>query len=221
MANYRIPDRLKKGFKGLQKISVDEVEKIASVVREIPTGSGPKKFSEILRGKFQTENIESIAEVVHSFGSLLAEEIPIDQIISDLVKSLIDSKGEFDLKDSDYFEKKLQILFKASENILIGTKALFLQGENSFIFKDARIVTDVRHIFNSKKTLIEGDAKFALIVHQLRITTLHNNGKRDFFMSLDSQDLLEIKRLVDRALEKQKLIENNYKGTVHFIDITE
>jgi len=82
---------------------------------------------------------------------------------------------------------------------------VFFQRVNPFC--RARILTDLRPVFTRDASSIIG----AMEIHTLAIThheivSHYELGDREIFLSLDRDDLLELKRLCERALEKGKQV---------------
>jgi hypothetical protein len=222
MPTYRIPDRLKKGFKIIHGMTLDEVTRISEFMPHIPIGSGPKKIAKELESKFhEIEDLKEVAEVISSFGSLLVEEISISEISIDMAKSFSKENKDINTEDSKNLEKKLQIILKASENIKIGVKAVYLQAENDNIFKEARIITDIRHVFKDKENFKEENLRIGLILHQLRISIQHNDDSQNIFISLDSNDLIALRRQIERAIDKEKEMKSYFGDKISFIQLTD
>jgi hypothetical protein len=73
------------------------------------------------------------------------------------------------------------------------------------IFAGARIVTDLRPIFHLD---VSEKPDAAVIVHMLRITQRDNFGRKsDEYFALDSNDLLLLKDLIERATKKEKTLK--------------
>lgn len=87
---------------------------------------------------------------------------------------------------------------------------------NANTFCRARTISEVRPVFT------EGDAlkpEAAIIVHQLNIV-FHSGPKLDeneFFVTLDSEDLIALKNVVDRALRKDKEIVGVLREGIHLL----
>jgi hypothetical protein len=87
--------------------------------------------------------------------------------------------------------------------IEVTSKALAVQVENSKIFCDARVVSELRPVFSDSDS--DGiKAEAAVIVHQLKLV-FHTGGDYDrdaVFISCDRGDLVALKKVLDRAIAK-------------------
>ena len=217
-----IPKNLIPGFKALVNLSMSEVEAVAGFSSEIPSGTGPNDFHNKLKNQFDIENISLISNTIFSLGGLLLKKYNngIEDIINELITSL-NEKIEKPLteKEIENLKQKLTILLTNSENLKSTFKALNLLSENDIVYRDSRIITDIRLVFNDD--LIESNDRKALIIHRLRIEAYKNETLNNFYFSLDSKDLSKLKDLIDRALNKEKEIKNSYSENIYFINPTE
>jgi hypothetical protein len=79
-----------------------------------------------------------------------------------------------------------------------------LQTQNPRNYQSARIVTDLRPVFEDNVTI---EPKGAVIVETLQIQTWTREGvSEQIFVSMDEHDLRQLKRTVERALEKTETL---------------
>lgn len=83
--------------------------------------------------------------------------------------------------------------------MITSAKASDLLTEYDRIFGDARIVTDIRPVFMEDPQKM---ANGAVIVSTLKVQYQDSRGISDFYVALDTQDLVALKKVVDRALSK-------------------
>ena len=84
-------------------------------------------------------------------------------------------------------------------SMVTSAKASDLLTEYDRIFGDARIVTDIRPVFMEDPHEM---AKGAVIVSTLKVQYQDAKGLSNFYVALDTQDLVGLKKVVDRALLK-------------------
>lgn len=106
-------------------------------------------------------------------------------------------------KDSewDVFSRRLETLLGFENSIGITSKALEVMWRNQRVFCDdgARMVSDVRPIFKDDATK---SPVAAVVVHTLKIS-YHEEGEiREFYVALDTKDLLALRKLLQREEEK-------------------
>lgn len=94
-------------------------------------------------------------------------------------------------------------------------RALGLKEEAGWLFEDARVVSDIRLVFNDH---LDDEHRLGLLVHQLRLTVQQGKKTKDVYISCSKSDLQLIKDQIDRALKKDQVIRKDYADRIQFID---
>jgi hypothetical protein len=220
MDGYEIPDIFLPGFEALLKLDAEDFKKVVNFLSAMPIGMGSKTFHATLSEKLKNRDISDLSPTLYSLGGLLILDVKdLNQLIEDLSISF---KEQSDLKLTssmlNKFKLRLKILFANSENLKLTLKTYSLCYENDRIYKDSRIVTDIRLVFNDD---LKNSDRNAVVIHQLKIETLQNDERNYVFFALDADDLLKFREQIDRAIEKEKLIKDSYGKSVNFIDLKE
>jgi hypothetical protein len=87
--------------------------------------------------------------------------------------------------------------------VRVVAKTLDLSYEYANVLQTARIITDVRPVFTPEATAIDG----AIISHKLFIRFYNVEGQKTFTMTLDEDDVKNLRNQCDRALQKASTIE--------------
>jgi len=168
---------------------------------------------------------ELVSGVVQVLGSLYltkdSQDTPLKNFVDEGVQDALKASNAFD-KDrmEEQWAKLRQFLLSGlSLEDTLGTaaKAGYVHTQHERIFFNARIMTDVRHIFHQD---VAEKPQAALLVHMLRITERDNQGhKWDKYFALDSNDLRKMRALIDRALKKEETLKQlTEKSGVALID---
>jgi hypothetical protein len=83
----------------------------------------------------------------------------------------------------------------------ITAKAMDVAGEHDRLFHTARMLTDVRPVFGDDPLELPVGA---VVTHVLRIDAFRNGQLEDYFVVLDNSELMALKAVVDRAIDKNK-----------------
>lgn len=217
MSKYIIPEKFKEGFEDLITFKEELFDKLVRFFSEVKIGTGPVEFSKELKEHFPNQANLNLSQVLYSFGSLLNNKAEISNI--ELAKELTEAFNELSSEkiNNDLLNARLCSLFQASNNLKITVKALELLKENDNVYTDSRILSDVRMIFNEDLT---EDNNCALIMHNLRLNYLSNNEEKEFYISLDLNDLKKLQKTINRAIEKDETIKN-INNNLQFIYINE
>jgi hypothetical protein len=100
---------------------------------------------------------------------------------------------------SDKFCERLNALLN-DPNIARWQKALSLISEHERVILDARLITDARPVYVDDP---ENMPSAFVLFHMLKITYREDSDIRDIFLALDSDDLIELKKIVDKAFKKR------------------
>lgn len=220
MAKIQIPNQFIPGFENLFNLSEDDFLKLIQELNLIPIGIGPKKFVEILVSKFESSQIISISSTIFSLGNILNTlELPIEEFASELTNSYSDIKElKLNVHDKKHLENRVLLVLKNIGSLKLTFKALSLLRENNQNLTESHIITDIRLVFQEQ---IENRERHAVIIHKLKLEFRKDNENKEFFLALDNNDLVKLKRQIERALEKEELIKQDYQNTISFIDISE
>lgn len=107
----------------------------------------------------------------------------------------------------DRFRSDLVELLSVGGSLSVTAKALEVMAEHERILCNARILTDIRPVFDEATKVPPA----ALIIHNLRIRYHHEgnfNETREFFVALDGDDLRRLQTIIDRAVDKENALRS-------------
>lgn len=226
VAKISIPERYQAGVFKIHGLNLETVKaiKIAldNVVHNVPKTPeerpNPAAVASVaLESASPTttrDDLRTIAEALVSMYAVADRgDIPLDEFaegVTDALISLPNPDFKIPEEDREAFKIKLRILLDA-DLFAIVAKVDELRTENERIFCHARIVTDLRPVFAKD---IEKGPVAMLIEHHLKIA-FHEAGRKndhEFFISLDAEDLQELRQLIDRAEQKAKTLGTAVPG---------
>ena len=224
-----IPEEYKVGFKDIFLLDESDFSSIVEGLKGISLTSSIKKLA-IAATIFKPSIHDMVANIFLSVGSLtsfIEKGVSIEEISHDICIVLSDELLEETegLNEDEEIEDGLSGLLEESgkqklierlstlletERLYYAAKANDLMYEYQNVFIQAKMVTDVRPIFNIK---IEKAPIAGLIIHNLHI---HYRGDResehrDIFLALDSDDLKSLKDTLIRAETKEKSLDSVFK----------
>jgi hypothetical protein len=128
-------------------------------------------------------------------------------------------EGDSSLTDSDLvkFSVRIPRFLALEESLGITAKALDIFSENERVFCDARVVSDIRTIFAED---VSQPPHNAVIIHMLRLGYHEDGSHVDFYVALDSSDLVALKREIERAELKTETLKT-LLGTsqIEYLDV--
>jgi hypothetical protein len=138
----------------------------------------------------------------HDFGAGELAEHLTEQISSDL--------GEAERKT---LPTRLAALLSAPSFAAFG-KAIDIARESDRLLHVSRVITDLRPVFSEE---VANEPLGAVIVHTLRLDYFEENDVKTISFALNSRDLAQLKRTVERAQAK----ENTLSGLLKRVELAE
>lgn len=196
--NIDIPDKDFESFQELLEENNDTLDKVSNYLLTV---SRNDSFDKIESGiKEITEHYKIIFGLIYTFCRI---DFSGNQFISELYEY-------FKFKtnkpiDFDFFNSKLSKIISNDLPVKFIIKSKILETTNPRNFNDSKILTDLRPIFRDK----DGEELIGhVIVNQLKITYTENTKRKEFFITLDSNDLNQLKLTIERAERKVKVLES-------------
>jgi hypothetical protein len=206
VAITRIPKVYRAGFAKIRKLLPSEVDAItASLEKASATGAARvKDLISVVASDVKTLKREDVEDVVKALYSLYVfradAELPLPTFISDLTGAMLAS-GEESLAVPEQgkaeFENKMTKLLSL-DKVAVASKIEHLKFEYPNTFHDARILSDIRPIFAKPDERPVG----AAITHTLKIVYHVDDGHKEFYVTLDAEDLQKMKKILERAEAK-------------------
>jgi hypothetical protein len=106
-------------------------------------------------------------------------------------------------KQRKAFVKLLQELMSLPA-VITSAKASDLLTDHEHVYSDARVFTDIRSIFPEDP---KEEPSGAVIVEMLKIQHFTNGQQESFYVALDLADLLDLKQVIERALQKTESVK--------------
>lgn len=218
MTKFKIPDAFLPGFMELSRLSSDDAENVGILLNQISVGATNQDFREAIIRADLPKNILLSADAIFSLGALLADKTGVDttELATGLTDAFLEQKhGEFADEEGQQLKRNLLILLENGDNLRKTYKAYQLYSDNIRIYRDSRVLTDIRLIFNDE---LDSNPKSGLILHQLKMEYLENEELKSFFVNLDSEDLVTLSENLQRALKKEESIKRNH-DKIDFISL--
>lgn len=155
--------------------------------------------------KFERPSLEAVIQTALSLAATKREVgISSSEIMEAVRNGLLSLPkphkwSEEELNNWDDVAAKFELLLDC-EAILTVTKFLELSYDYCQLWKNGKILTDIRPVFNSDGTKING----TLVSYTLRVNYDDAEGCHNLSFALDEADILKLKEECDRALTKAK-----------------
>ena len=102
---------------------------------------------------------------------------------------------------------QLQKLLSSDNAIALSAKASELLLDQNLILCSSRVITDTRMVFDDSADVIKG----ILPYHTLVLRCHEGNDDKTFYIALDTDDLSRLKGQIERAEQKEKLVNSAFR----------
>ncbi len=211
----RIPPAFKRPLADVIAMRREDRQQLIDIIRAAPAVQDRATVAARIASETELDK-QRAAGIVSMLMSLyrVIQDTPIDEFVGEVCDA-VRTSGEVEAKEVDWssFKQDLTALLSSDETFGVTAKALDIRNQQGHVYCDARILTDIRPVF--KADAADGPTA-AFVTHTLRIST-HDKGDfstvEDFFVSLDADDLKELRRLIDRAVTKEAALKSLIDGT--------
>jgi hypothetical protein len=185
--------------------NVDEqtLREVVARLKALPVAPTPfnkliEAISDALPGN--EEAVESIfRQMAPVVGWVRQEQSRVPELMAGVRHALTVTDG-WDSQKWSAIESILTELFSL-RIIYLSASAVDLSFEHVNLFRGARILTDIRPIFNEEASAIEG----SVITHTLRLRFENTQGRHELTFALEEPDVTKIAEQCERAISKAKL----------------
>lgn len=189
----RTPDRHKPTLIALATLPDDAMNRLREILKSWP-----------LPNKSHAGNLSGIIEMLISMHLGKEDNDTLDVFASGVVKGLLeDDPGVLSSTDAPILQQRLTDLL-GQRSFYAGVKETQLRAEYEHVFRSARIVTDMRPVFEEDLSA----PHHAFIGHTLKVEYSDRNAIKQIYIAMDSADLEALGELIERAKKKEQIIEN-------------
>src|SRR5712691_1845996 len=203
MASIFVPSQMRSPLVQLAAQSDDAVSELCNMLESNPDVLITRQAA--LEQASKLTKLDDAFPVVEAVINLLYYKASTGKSTSDLVKEITarlttGDKSESKLSSTAIpnFQKQLGRILELS-GLTLKAKALSLAADCQRLFSDAKILSDIRPVFGDDVSVAP---KGVVVLHTLKVGFAEDGEEREFFVTLDSQDLRELQTCVARALSK-------------------
>jgi hypothetical protein len=158
------------------------------------------------------KDFSKIAEsLIALYGVKAAADVSLQEFVGDIADAMESLEDDPDWRvpeeqNASFRERLVKLL--SAEAFTLVSKAQDLQTDDERTFCRARILTDLRPVFGSN---VEDGPKGMVLVHLLKLGFHEASSERrheEFYISLDAEDLQTLKKVIERAETKARVLRS-------------
>jgi len=199
----QIPRRYIDPIAAISRLPDTTVEELIRAFESVPIERNPEKATALIVEMVQSIAIEELGSIVDAVYALyrvreftsLSQRGFVFELVESIRSQCPDAITAGDVgRVRERFEQLLSI-----EHLGALSKAFRLQREGERLYCEAKILSDIRPIFEG-----DGSAKpeNAVITHALKVNYHEGAELKEFFVVLDREDLNALRSVIDRAIVK-------------------
>jgi hypothetical protein len=202
--SLRIPERYRDGIIKLAEISEDGFNQLRAALAGAPECKDVKELSAWVGTETpalsDAERVAILRALAPMFRVQRNAGVTPTRFASDILTSLLEEvPARMESVSADTLKARISQLIETNSLDLIGTKVDELRGEFEKTFCGARVLTDLRPVF---KGSVEEDPGAMLLTHTLRLRYHEMGEHREFYVTMDADDLAKLQKSLARAKQK-------------------
>jgi len=209
MGKLNLPVNFNEAFQVFMELSKEDLESIFENAGKTNSRITSLESLELLSESTGVE-VSKLEILFNLFLNLISVSERSEDNSEEIIKNISQALESRDIEVKDSLKTNLQKLFNNKNSKFYSkVKALLIASEASKIYAESQIITDFRPVFGEQvdKEFIGG-----VVFHKLKLTFIESGDKREAFITLDSNDLTNLKNQIIRAEKKDKAIKNNLSG---------
>lgn len=224
MPEITIPESARPAIRSLISLSEEDFKTFLKVLEQAKPAANPYMFWKQVAKNAPAIPVATVRAIVTELFSMNSAIEKTDISATDFAKYASDAafadQSEFPISEAEreILRDRLTKLFKLEDSLGLTAKALDLSTDAQHLFYTAKILTDVRPVFNEEGTAIEA----AVIIHNLALHYGDSQDHKDFYITLDSNDVEMLRDVLDRADEKAAALQSLLKRSeIPYLDVEE
>ncbi len=210
MSAIRIPDYFRPPLERLAAMSVDDLTAVHLALRSLEPKVKPEALVASLAAHPLCQKLPELVELAKALSGMsiarIDRDIPLDEFVESVAESLPQLKGK--IEERATFESRLKDLLSIGP-FLLSARAFSVQHEYQHVFTGARVVTDLRPVFDQSGVAPQG----LMIVHNLKVRYIHSGEEKEILFALDDADIILLKSVLVRAETKSASLERVIAST--------
>lgn len=223
MPALEIPKKYERGFAVIKSLSDSDVDQVLETLKTASPRSEPADVLPSLRARLpelSEDDGQKFLEALYSLYSFRSRsDAPIDEFVGDLSEAIRESENK-DVQTSDPDElamlgSRLRSLLTV-RSLSIQSKARVLRTDFANIFLDAKIISDIRPVWDGN---VKDPPEGAVVTQTLKLEYSHIDGPGELYLYLDKEDIELLISALTRAKQKMSTLESlSQKGWMKILD---
>lgn len=206
-----LPGAYVAGMKTISNLSENSITELQDAFKSSDASLRPKELALQVSAKVSPPLVDQVRRIVNTLIGLYSLRAFLGLSVSDFLQELerADQEDEDDEVKSLTPEEKIRVkerllvLLELGGSLGVTSKANDVMTEHDKVFRKARVLTDVRPIFQPDPA---ARPAAAVMIHTLKIEYRHDYQPKALFVALDTTDIRALREVLERAEQKSESI---------------
>ena len=205
-----IPQSDRRGLALLLNLPQEGLQELKQAIKETPPSLLARDFASHVAKKvtITTDDITEIIRVIVTLYSVRADvDLPIAAFVDKIIEAMKEAESEeLSPQDDNWegFQARVTELLSFDYPLGVIAKSVEVMLENEHNFHSARVLSDLRPIFGNDPS--EQPAA-CVILHQLKISYHEGNQLKEFFITLSTEEIRQLRTVLNRAEAKAQSLK--------------
>ncbi len=201
MLELHVPEQIKPVITRIIELDSKDYQDLLEALESTAPSLNVEKLADRVSEEL-SNRLDGVIEIVRALNSMNHARLRADRSIENFVQAIARSLQDQLVKPEQLH--RLSSLLSA-QALLVSTRASDLQHDFDRVFVSAKIVSDVRTVFDQGGDKIQG----SMVIHNLNITYAQDGDFKSFYVAMDSTDLAKLRTVLDRADVKSSALKDS------------
>jgi len=218
MPRILIPKESHKSLLEFARMPEGVFNKLMTAIRDIDPKLSIERFREELAKRLSSKEEESLIEIANELFQVEKTRNRLSltgEGVADMVGESAATINDITEAEKECLVARLKIFGESyDKSIALTCKTEKVLTDHDSVFYNARIMTDIRPVFDADAKSIDA----TVIVHTLVLHYGKDGDHKDFYVALDTGDIAKLEIAIDRAKKKEALLQSLIqKSSVNYI----
>lgn len=214
MAKISIPETVFPGFLMIAEMQSSGIQSLLEVLKNINAGEELDIIEQRLNEHFGSQSRILLQTIISFSGLLEKDEATSEDVSKNLTESFSDSESKITKKQKEKLELNLNAILSNLSFLRKNIKSRRSILDNESLLRSSKLITDLRILFQDD---LSDQNRDALILHKLHVEYQQNFNDKEIYFTLDLKDLNRLKAEIEKAIEKDQIIREDYKNNLNIL----
>lgn len=213
MAKISIPDEVREGFVIISEMKINDLNALAEILVGIDAGEKMDDVVLRLSEVFDSKSRILLKTIVSFVGLLEKDDSTAQEVSENLAESFFENNPD-EKEGKTLLINNLNVILSNIDSLNKNLNSRRSTYDNESLLRSSKLITDLRILFQDD---LSDKNRDAIIIHKLHIEYENNFSDKQLYFTLDLKDLNRLKSEIEKAIEKDQIIREDYKNNLKIL----